>query len=499
MINKNFDKFNLDTRIVSALKKMGFSEPTEVQNKVIPKALEGNDLIVLSKTGSGKTAAFGIPIINNLIKGGRKLRALILAPTRELALQVEDDIKKISSETKIITSCVYGRHSMNEEVLQLDKGVDIVCGTPGRVFDHLQNGTIDASSIDYFVLDEADRMLAMGFIEQIESILKYVPKERKTYLFSATMPFEIMNITWQYMREPVEIRIESETKTVDRIKQLYYLVDPNQKRTALYKLIALYKPESLLVFCNTRWQVDRIVSFLSEKGFSAKGIHGGQSQSGRTKTMGSFKEGFNKILVATDVAARGIHVEDLEMVINFDVPNEKDNYVHRIGRTGRIGNSGIAVTLATSEDMYSLYEIEEHVGAMISMAEFPSDEKMKEIFKEAKALYSLKNKQKSRVSNEHGKTKVFDRKKTKKPLRKHVVKEIKKDFKEKKKELKTDDGNYVFVFNGKKQPDIKNNISFEKNNIKSSKKEIPEKLKQAENVTKKKLTFWQRIFGKRKK
>ncbi len=485
----NFSSYNLDTKILSSLTKMGFTEPTEVQQRVIPHAMKGEDLIVLSKTGSGKTAAFGIPIVNDLSSKKCKIRALILTPTRELALQVGDDIKQISADTKLKTTCVYGRHSMTEEVKVLDKGVDIICGTPGRVLDHLQNATFDPSSIEYFVLDEADRMLAMGFIDQIESILKYVPKERKTYLFSATMPFEIMNITWQYMTDPTEIRIESETKTVDRIKQLYYSVEKDKKRSTLYKLIALYRPESLLVFCNTRWQVDRIVSFLTDKGFSAKGIHGGQSQSGRTKTMKSFKLGNHDILVATDVAARGIHVEDLEMVINFDVPNEKDSYVHRIGRTGRVGNAGLAVTLATSEDMYSLYEIEEHVGAMISQAEFPSEEKMKECYKLAKTVYKLKKKSPNRHKPETIKHKKANSKKFHKPKQKQL-KLDKKSKKSKKSKTSDESSGYVFVFNGEKQEIKKEKSKRPLNEVKHRQQMNPK--------THERRSLWSRIFGRKK-
>lgn len=392
MSDNEFRSFGIDERVLSGIEKMGFTEPTKVQKQVIPKVLEGKDVIVLSKTGSGKTAAFAIPVVNRLLgtDSKPKLRCIVLTPTRELALQVGDDFKNIAKNTGLKTTCVYGQHSMNEELNDIDRGVDILSGTPGRVLDHLQSGNLDLSDVEFFVLDEADRMLAMGFIEQVESILKYVPKKRNTMLFSATMPFEIMNICWQYMIEPLEIKIESDTKTVDNIKQLYYTVFPNEKRTALYKLISLYRPESLLVFCNTRWQVDRITSFLSDKGFSVRGIHGGISQSGRTKTMKSFKSGVNDILVATDVAARGIHVEDLEMVINYDLPVEKDNYVHRIGRTGRIGKNGLAVSLVTSEDMYTLYEIEEHIGAMISSAEFPDEAKMHECYALTKKAYGLK-------------------------------------------------------------------------------------------------------------
>lgn len=446
MESVNFKSFNLKEPVLRALKDMGFDGPTEVQKKVIPVANEGKDLIVLSKTGSGKTASFGIPIINEIIDNlNGKAKALILTPTRELALQVCGDLKQIAAHSDIKTTCVYGQHNMNTEVNELDEGADLIFGTPGRTLDHLRSGTMDLSEIKYFVLDEADRMLTMGFIEQVEAIIKFLPKDRQTLLLSATMPFEIMNICWQYMNSPIEVKLESETKTVERVKQVYYRVEANRKREGLYKVICLYRPESLIIFCNTRWQVDRLKSFLEEKGFSVKGIHGGVSQKGRTNTMESFKRGVNDILVATDVAARGIHVDDLEMVINYDVPVEKDNYVHRIGRTGRIGNSGIAVTLACSEDMYSLYEIEEHIGSMISEVEFPADDKMQEAYHLAKEFYKLKG---SGSKSGEGKPKRF-KKPASKPAKAKAAgtkrKTFKKPFKTKKKAEESK--NVVFVFN----------------------------------------------------
>ncbi len=515
----SFESFNLDERVLSALAKMGFNAPTDVQSKVIPYANDARDLVVLSKTGSGKTASFGIPIVNSIInEADKRPKALVLTPTRELALQVCSDVEKIALESDLRSTCVYGQHNMSTEVAELDKGVDMIFGTPGRVLDHLRSATMDLSYVKYFVLDEADRMLNMGFIDQVEAIIDYLPEERQTMLLSATIPYEIMNISWQYMKEPMEIKLESETKTVERVKQIYYRVQPNRKRAGLYKIISLYRPENLIIFCNTRWQVDRVKQFLEEKGFNAKGIHGGVSQSGRTKTMDSFKKGANDILVATDVAARGIHVDDLEMVINYDVPNEKDNYVHRIGRTGRIGNSGLAVTLACSEDMFALYEIEEHIGAMISEVDFPSEEKMNEAFVLAKEYYNLNaNKtKKQEKDNEKGKDKKqkSSKKKNKKSQKtnKNVKEKNKQDSKDKNKSKnktknkaksnkkdgvknktfkskqdKKRDNKVVFVFNGE-------STVIDRSEEKEVKKEtITPKLK-----TKKKSIF-SKIFRKKNK
>ncbi len=508
----SFENFGLKKPLLNALKDVGFNNPTDVQKRVIPIANEGKDVIVLSKTGSGKTASFGIPIVNSILDNvNRKPKALVLTPTRELALQVCEDIKSLSKHSKIAMTCVYGQHNMNTEVSDLDKGVDLIFGTPGRTLDHLRSGTMDLSEIEFFVLDEADRMLNMGFIEQVEAIMKYLPKDRQTMLLSATMPYEIMNISWQYMDSPVEIKLESETKTVEKVKQVYYKVENNRKRSSLYKVICLYRPDSLIIFCNTRWQVDRLKSYLEEKGFSVKGIHGGVSQKGRTSTMDSFKKGKHSILVATDVAARGIHVDDLEMVINYDVPVEKDNYVHRIGRTGRIGNSGIAVTLASSEDMYSLYEIEEHIGSMISEVDFPSESKMKDNFKLAKDFYNLKEKKDKREEKnddssgkhrKHGKGKSS---KSKKSVKKHKAP---KSLKSKKKSS----NNVVFVFNsegkGEKREIINHTKSkkrkgHEKSNLKTkakgSKTVVVDKPKSKEAKSKivkkpEKKSFFRRLF-----
>ncbi len=490
-ISRDFKELGLNHKVLEALKEMSFDKATEVQAKVIPVVMEGKDVIVLSKTGSGKTASFGIPIINSLTeKTDGRPKALVLTPTRELALQVCDDLSRILSKTDLKTTCVYGQHSINLEVEELDKGVDLIFGTPGRVLDHLRSATMDLSDIEYFVLDEADRMLNMGFVEQIESIIKYLPKDRQTLLLSATMPFEIMNITWQYMKDPVEIKLETEVKTVDKIKQIYYKVENSKKRAELYKIISLYRPQNLIVFCNTRWQVDRIRRFLENKGFSVNSLHGGISQSGRTKTMEAFKTGGNDILVATDVAARGIHVDDLEMVINFDVPNEKDNYVHRIGRTGRVGKSGLAVTLASSEDMFALYEIEEHIGTMISEADFPSDDKMNEAYSLAKSFYKLtkKNEFKTEKHKKEFKKSVKNSKKLKKAKTTHNKKvKTEKTKISKKQSIKntkfskkttTNNAKVTFVFNGE-----------------TSQKPVVQKVKAKEST---RLSFWQRLFGRKK-
>lgn len=382
-MENQFSNLGVQENIVNSIEKMGFLAPTEVQEKVIPKILKGEDLIVLSKTGSGKTGAFGIPIIQKVDPEAKNPQALILTPTRELAVQVDSDLKLMSKQVKCSTAAVYGQHNMNVEIQALQKGVSILTGTPGRVHDHIRQGNFKTSGIRYLVLDEADRMLDMGFIDQVVRIIKALPKDRVTLLFSATMPPEIQNICKTHMKNPEAVEIASETKTVDAIEQVYYRVVVNEKRKQLDRVLKVEQPETCMIFCNTRATVDRVQKFLMEKGYTADSLHGANSQSSRLRTINNFKKGCYQILVATDVAARGIHVEDLSLVINYDVPLEKDSYVHRIGRTGRAGQMGKAISLVTSDEIMSLYEIEEHVGALIEEIELPTDEALREAIEKA--------------------------------------------------------------------------------------------------------------------
>lgn len=350
---------------------MGYVAPTEIQSKAIPHILKQQDLIVRSKTGSGKTAVFGVSILQLTDPEAPGPQGLILTPTRELAVQVDNDLKLLSKYLKHRTTVVYGKHSMNAEVQALRKGSSIVTGTPGRVYDHIENGHLTTKNIRFLVLDEADRMLDMGFIDQVEKIIRTVPRDRVTLLFSATIPPEIERICLKYMKDPVTVEIESSTKTVDTISQCYYRVERNEKLTRLNQLLLTMRPESCMIFCNTKIAVDQVTRFLNRKGYAAQALHGDIPQGKRLATMQQFKKGGFQLLVATDVAARGIHVDDLSLVINYDVPNEKDNYIHRIGRTGRAGHNGQAVSLVTTDDIMTLYEIEEHIGTLIEEAEWP--------------------------------------------------------------------------------------------------------------------------------
>ena len=372
-MENSFSAMGVAPPILQAIAEMGFETPTEVQSQAIPHILKKEDLIVMSKTGSGKTAVFGVSMLQMINPEAIGSQGLILTPTRELAVQIDSDIKQMAKYLPHKTTAVYGQHNINTEIQAIEQGVSIISGTPGRVYDHIRHGKIMTKNIRFLVLDEADRMLDMGFLYQVVRIIKTLPKDRITLLFSATMPVEVRRICAEYMKQPVTIEIESLTKTVDTTEQVYYRVERSEKNLQLHRILMVEQPESCIIFCNTRFAVDRVQSFLSKRGHVCQLLHGDVPQVKRMRTIDQFKKGDFHILVATDVAARGIHIDELSLVINYDVPIEKDSYVHRIGRTGRIGNGGRAVTLVTGEDIMGLYEIEEHIGAMIIEAELPSE------------------------------------------------------------------------------------------------------------------------------
>lgn len=394
-MSKSFKELGIIQPILEALNEMGFEEPTEVQERAIPHILNHKDTIVMSKTGSGKTAVFGVSMLQMINPEEPGPQGLILTPARELAVQVDSDIRKIAKYVTHRTTAIYGQHSMSSEIQALSNGISIVTGTPGRVYDHICQGTLKTKNIRFLVLDEADRMLDMGFIDQVSGIIKTLPRDRLTLLFSATIPPEINRICSRHMRNPVTVEIESDTKTVETIEQKYYRVDETEKLTQLDRILMAERPGNCMIFCNTKAGVDSAQRFLSKKGYACHALHGDIPQGRRLKTMQRFKSGGFNILVATDVAARGIHIESLSLVINYDVPNDKDNYIHRIGRTGRAGLSGRAVSLVTVDDIMTLYEIEEHIGVLIEESALPTDEllnEQKEDIETWKEAISVKNK-----------------------------------------------------------------------------------------------------------
>lgn len=378
MSETNFSDYGFEETILEALDKLSYHSPTKVQQQIIPLVLEGKDVIVKAKTGSGKTAAFAIPICDRIELENRSAQVLVLTPTRELAVQVKEDIAFIGRFKKIRCAAVYGRQPITVQQRELKQRVHVIVATPGRMIDHIRRGNVDLKEIKYLVLDEADEMLNMGFIEQVETIISSLPKERMTLLFSATMPSKIERICQQHMVNPIRIEVESKDTLEEYVEQVYYETSVARKSTLLNDIICVTRPERCIIFCNTREVVEEIVRVLHGKSYSAIGLHGGMEQDVRLSTIQRFKRGHYRYLVATDVAARGIHIDDISHVINYDMPFEKENYVHRIGRTGRAGNGGMAISLVTGRDTIMFKEIEAFTKCNLQKKMSPSIEAVEE-------------------------------------------------------------------------------------------------------------------------
>ena len=353
-----FNQFNLSEGILKAISLMGFEEATPIQEQAIPVALAGKDLIGQAHTGTGKTAAFGIPIVQRLQADSKQIQALVVTPTRELAIQVAEELNKIGQFAGINTLPVYGGQDIGRQIKALKKHPQIIVGTPGRLLDHLRRRTIRLEALQTVVLDEADEMLNMGFIEDIEAILQSTPSGRQTLLFSATMPLPIQKLAQRFMKAPQSISIRSKEVTVPNTEQFHLVVEERQKFDVLCRLLDTQSPELAIVFGRTKRRVDELSEALSKRGYAAEGIHGDLTQARRDAAMRQFKEGLVDILVATDVAARGLHIGNVTHVYNFDIPQDPESYVHRIGRTGRAGKSGIAVTFVTPRELGHLRLIE---------------------------------------------------------------------------------------------------------------------------------------------
>lgn len=374
-----FEKLNISNDILKAVEDMGFEETSPIQTNVIPAVLKGKDIIGQAQTGTGKTAAFGIPLLEKIDFGRKNPQALILCPTRELAIQVAEEIKRLAKYKKnIYILPVYGGQSINRQIKRLNKGVHIIIGTPGRVLDHIRRGTMKLTEIDYVVLDEADIMLDMGFIDDIEKILKDVPVERQTLFFSATIPQSILKLSKKYQLNSEFIKVVHEKLTVSGIEQYYFEVRRKDKLKAVTRLIDLHTPGLSIIFCNTRKMVDDLNIQLQARGYLSDAIHGGLNQNQRDRVMGKFRNGLIEILVATDVAARGIDVDDIELVFNYDIPQDTYSYVHRIGRTGRAGKSGKAISLIVGKDIYKLRDIQKYTKTKILRQDIPSHSDVEE-------------------------------------------------------------------------------------------------------------------------
>ncbi|MCX6963973.1 MAG: DEAD/DEAH box helicase [Verrucomicrobia bacterium] len=375
----NFADLDLSPEILKAVADLGFEQASPIQSAAIPILMEGHDVVGQSQTGSGKTAAFAIPAIEICAAQDRMVQVLIMCPTRELAMQVADEVHKLSVHKRGIHAVpIYGGASYERQFHELKKGVQIVIGTPGRIMDHMQRGTLRLEAVKMVVLDEADRMLDMGFREDIEHILKATPKERQTVFFSATVSKPIRDLIDRNSREPKSVKIEQKTLTVPAIEQWYFEVPLRNKREALLRLVDFHGFKLGIVFCNTQRMVDELADDLVAQGISADRLHGGLSQTQRTRVMNKFKQAEFEFLVATDVAARGIDVDDLELVVNYDLPYDAEDYVHRIGRTGRAGRKGLAATFVTGRDIYKIQHLERFTRTKIQRGKLPTANEVEE-------------------------------------------------------------------------------------------------------------------------
>ncbi len=368
---ENFGQLSLDKKIVSALHYMGFEEPSPIQAATIPLALAGEDIVGQAQTGTGKTAAFGIPIVQN-ISDHHHIQALVLTPTRELAIQVAEELTKIGRISRIRALPVYGGQPIERQIKALKNGVEIVIGTPGRLLDHLNRRTIKLDQVRFLVLDEADEMLDMGFVDDIEAIMAYLPPERQTMLFSATMPRPILSLSKKYMKAPKTVAITKEELTVPNIQQYYYEV--KDKVEGLCRLLDTDVEGKLLIFCRTKKGVDDLNAALGSRGYLAEAIHGDLSQFQRDRVMKRFREGSCEVLIATDVAARGLDIDNISHVINYDIPQDPESYVHRIGRTGRYGAQGVALTFITPREFRQLKLIERIAHTRIQRRQLPTED-----------------------------------------------------------------------------------------------------------------------------
>jgi ATP-dependent RNA helicase DeaD len=375
----SFADLELSPELQKAIKDMGFEEPTPIQSLAIPPVREGKDVIGQAYTGTGKTAAFGIPALERIDPTDRRVQSIILCPTRELAIQVSEELRKLSAYMKGIRVIpIYGGQPIERQITALRQGVHIVIGTPGRVMDHMRRRTLSLAAVNLVVLDEADVMLDMGFRDDIETILRGIPRTRQIVLFSATMPPEILELAKRYQNDPQILKVVHRQLTVPFIDQVYFEVQERMKPELLSRLLDLNHLKSSLVFCNTKRRVDELVNIFQARGYSVEGLHGDMSQPQRERVLEKFRKGTIEILIATDVAARGIDVEGIEAVFNYDVPQDEEYYVHRIGRTGRAGRAGRAFTFVSGRDMQKMREIQRYTGARIIQRPVPSPMEVEE-------------------------------------------------------------------------------------------------------------------------
>jgi superfamily II DNA/RNA helicase len=417
LIQANFSNFPLSSELLKAVRLLNFETPTKVQQQVIPAVFDQKDIIVKSQTGSGKTAAFAIPICELVDWDKNKPQALVITPTRELAIQLKEDFFNIGRFKRLKVSAVYGKDSFYHQEKELKQKTHIVVGTPGRIIDHFERATLDTSDINYLVIDEADELLNMGFIDQIETIIRKLPKQRVTMLFSATMPADIKELCNKYMKEPLQFEVEEQNTTTDKISQERYDVDPKQKMQMLKDIMIVENPDSCIIFCNTKQKVDEVFKELADLKYAVGKIHGGMEQSDRLKEMEAFKKGSFRYLVATDVAARGIDIEAIKLVINYDLPLDGESYVHRIGRTGRLENTGKAISFVTQYENKFLRAIEQYTRKEIPLKDKPERERVdslkQEFVDKIKSAPKMKETKGARLGKEIVKLHINAGKKTK--------------------------------------------------------------------------------------
>lgn len=373
-----FKEMGLSMQVLKALTEMGFEEPSPIQLKTVPLIMDGKDLIGQAQTGTGKTAAFGIPIIEKLDHRSKHVEALVLVPTRELAIQVAEEITKIGRHAGVKVVPIYGGQSYDRQIRALEHGAQVAIGTPGRVMDHIRRGTLHLDNVKILVLDEADEMLDMGFIEDVEFILQQVPTDRQTLLFSATVPEPISRLAKRYLNSPEHISISPERLTVPLTDQVYYEVREHEKLDAVSRVLDMEGAERTIVFCRTKKRVDELAEGLQARGYTAEAIHGDLNQVQRNRVMKRFKEGGSEMLIATDVAARGLDIDNVTHVINYDLPQDTESYVHRIGRTGRAGKSGTAITLVTPKEFRQIRQMERVLRVKLARRPLPTPQDVAE-------------------------------------------------------------------------------------------------------------------------
>jgi ATP-dependent RNA helicase DeaD len=367
-----FAHFDLHPQLAQTVAELNYITPTPIQQSAIPLLLAGRDLIGQAQTGTGKTAAFGLPLMQRMNGRNRGVQGLVLAPTRELAIQVADALQSYGQGLGITVLAVFGGQSYQQQIRSLRQGVDVVVATPGRLLDLTRQGSLDLGTVHSVVLDEADEMLSMGFVEDIEQILEQIPEQRQTTLFSATISKRVMDLSANYLRDPEQVRITPKQLTGATIEQRYYLVNPQEKISALTRLFEMETIESAIIFVRTRIGTGELANQLTSRGFAAEALNGDLSQDARIQVLNRYRNGQVRVLVATDVAARGLDIDDISHVFNFDLPDDPEVYVHRVGRTGRAGRQGIAISLLTPKDRWQLRRIEELTRFKLERAELPT-------------------------------------------------------------------------------------------------------------------------------